>query len=104
MLMKPIASLSAQGSCSSRMLGATENCTSVAPSQGDVWMSDRSSDRQDKYISISKAQGILNASPERITWFIATEKLSSIRNPKDRNQKLVSLQDTHKLLGHATNE
>lgn len=53
-------------------------------------MSDMLNERQNEYISISKAQHILSVTFERITWFIAIGRLSSIRNPKDRNQKLVS--------------
>ena len=55
-------------------------------------------DGADSYISISKAMSILNVSFERITWFIATGKLSSIRNPKDRSEKIVLLRDVQHLL------
>lgn len=50
-----------------------------------------------RYAPISEAVRILNVSFERISWFIATSKLLSIKNPKDRNQKLVSLEDVYKL-------
>ena len=55
-------------------------------------------DGADSYISISRAMSILNVSFERITWFIATGKLSSMRNSKDRSKKLVSLRDAQHLL------
>ena len=60
-------------------------------------MSSKASDYQEKYISVYKAQSILNTSFERITWFIATERLSSKLDPQDRSRKLVSLQDTYEL-------
>lgn len=55
-------------------------------------------DGADSYISISKAMSILDVSFERITWFIATGKLTSMRDPKDRSRKLVSLRDARHLL------
>jgi hypothetical protein len=60
-------------------------------------MSDTVSNNQEKYISINKARSILDVSFERITWFIATERLLSKLDPQDRSRKLVSLQDTYRL-------
>src|SRR5258708_34865680 len=51
----------------------------------------------DECISISKAQQVLCVSFERITWFIATGKISSTVNPLDRSRKLVSLRDVNRL-------
>jgi hypothetical protein len=60
-------------------------------------MSDKVSDSQDRYISISQAMSILNVRFERITWFIATGELSSRPYLRDRNRKLVSLRDVYRL-------
>lgn len=50
-----------------------------------------------QYVPISEAVRILNVSFERITWFIATGKLSSTVDPRDKSRKLVSLQDVNRL-------
>jgi len=50
-----------------------------------------------KYISISKATSILDVGYERITWFIATGKLSSKVDVRDKGRKLVSLQGVYRL-------
>lgn len=60
-------------------------------------MSDSTGEAQDKYISIDKAMRLLHVRSERITWFIATGRLASIVDPRDRSRKLVSLQDVQKL-------
>ena len=53
-------------------------------------MSDTTGDAQDRYISIFEAARILRVSLERITWFIATGQISSIKNPRNKSDKLVS--------------
>lgn len=60
-------------------------------------MSDTTGDAQDSYISIFEAARILRVSLERITWFIATDQISSIKNPRNRSDKLVSLRDVYGL-------
>jgi len=60
-------------------------------------VSNATNDRQDKYVSISKAMSILNVRFERITWFIATGELSSKPDPQDKSRKVVSLQDVRGL-------
>lgn len=60
-------------------------------------MSDKASGAHDKYISLDEAANMLNVRYERISWFIATGRLASKRNPRDKNSKLVSLQDVNRL-------
>jgi len=60
-------------------------------------VSDTTGDAQDRYISIFEAARILRVSLERITWFIATVQISSIKNPRNKSDKLVSLRDVHRL-------
>ncbi len=60
-------------------------------------MGDITGDAQDKYISIDKAMRLLHVRSERITWFIATGRLASRLDPRDRSRKLVSLQDVQRL-------
>lgn len=60
-------------------------------------MSDKASGAHDKYIPLDEAAYLLNVRYERISWFIATGRLASKRNPRDKSSKLVSLQDVSRL-------
>ena len=60
-------------------------------------MSDTTGDAQDSYISLFEAARLLRVSLERITWFIATDQISSIKNPRNKSDRLVSLRDVYGL-------
>ncbi len=60
-------------------------------------MSDTTGDAQDSYISLFEAARLLRVSLERTTWFIATGQISSIKNPRNKSDRLVSLRDVYGL-------
>ena len=60
-------------------------------------MSDTTGGAQDSYISLFEAARLLRVSLERITWFIATGQISSIKNPRNKSDRLVSLRDVYGL-------
>ena len=60
-------------------------------------MSDTTGDAQNRYISLFEAARLLRVSLERITWFIATSQISSIKNPRNKSDRLVSLRDVYGL-------
>jgi hypothetical protein len=60
-------------------------------------VSDTTGDPQDSYISLFEAARLLRVRLERITWFIATGQISSIKNPRNKSDRLVSLRDVYGL-------